>query len=312
MDPTLLTGLFTDTKARISVDGLQQTDAKVMIVQPSLLWTWRTSGASSPDLRAQHFVVTLESAAGGYRLNIRAEASHTGLVNGSPVLFEGEVRLEGGGRPSLGAIASGYNDGPLVLRGIPVGITWTVPISYEALDAIERHRSGNDLMLVLSVHALLVGAGHGQEYPTQPAQTSITVPAGEWVKQLEQVNAAAGLFVVVHAPPHAGDGRRTDAVGYLRTARRLQANGQFEQAVAEARKVLDVLEEIDPVPNRGQVKGVDPKARDKALRWANYRHATVDLINSSPHGDAVAAQITWTYDDVTAVLAAVAGLLGRL
>lgn len=314
MDPTLLTGLPTGTEALISVDGLPQTDAKVMLVQPSLLWTWRTSGAPSPDLRAQDFVITLEGAAGGYRLNIRAEASHTGLVNGSPVLFEGEVRLEGGGRPSLGAIASGYNDGPLVLRGIPVGITWTVPVSYEALDAIERHRSGNDLMLVLSVHALLVGAGHGQDYPTQAAQTSITVPAGEWVKQLEQVNATAGLFVVVHAPPHAGDGRRTDAVGYLRTARRLLANGHFDQAVAEARKVvLDVLNEIDPVPTRSQVDAVsERKARDKALRWANYRHATQDLINSSPHGDDVATKITWTYTDATAVLSAVAGLLSRL
>ena len=74
-------------------------------------------------------MVTLESAAGGYRLNVRAEASHTGLVNGCPVLFEGDVRLEGGARPSLGAIASGYNSGPLVLHAIPVGITWTVPIS---------------------------------------------------------------------------------------------------------------------------------------------------------------------------------------
>lgn len=285
----------------------------VMVVQPSLLWTWRTSGASSPDLRVRDFVVTLESAAGGYRLNVRAEASHTGLVNGCPVLFEGDVRLEGGARPSLGAIASGYNSGPLVLHAIPVGITWTVPISYEALDAIERHRAGGDLGIALSVHALLVGAGHGQEYPTQAAQTSITVPAGEWVKQLEQVSAAAGLFVVVQAPPHAGDGRRTDAVGYLRTARRLLANGDFDQAVAEARKVLDVLNEIDPVPTRSQVDAVtDRKARDKALRWANYRHATQELINSSPHGDAVATKITWTYADVTAVLAAVAGLLSRL
>lgn len=135
---------------------------------------------------------------------------------------------------------------------------------------------------------------------------------GDWVGQLEQVTATAGLFVVVQAPPHAGDSRRTDAVGYLRTARRLLANGDFDQAVAEARKVLDVLDEIAPVPDRGHVGAAGRRARDKALRWANYRHATQDLINSAPHGDDVAAQITWTYADVTAVLAAVAGLLSRL
>jgi hypothetical protein len=68
--------------------------------------------------------------------------------------------------------------------------------------------------------------------------------------------------------------------------------------------VLDVLDEIDPVPSRGQVSSADRRARDKTLRRANYRHATQDLINSAPHGDEVAAQITWTHEDVTAVLAA--------
>jgi hypothetical protein len=118
--------------------------------------------------------------------------------------------------------------------------------------------------------------------------------------------------VVVHSPLHAADSCHADAVGYLRTARRLLAAGDFDQAVAEARKVLDVLDQIDPVPNRGEVNNVNCKDRDKSFRWAGYRHATQDLINSSPHGDTVAAQITWTYQDATAVLAAVAGLLNRL
>lgn len=200
----------------------------------------------------------------------------------------------------------------MVLRTIPVGITWTVPITYEALDAIERHRAGRDLELELSIHALLIGADHGQEWPAVGTQTSISVPVGEWIKQLEQVSATAGLFVVVQAPQHAGDGRRTAAIEFLRTARRLLANGHYDQAVAEARKVLDVLDEIAPVPDRGQVTQVARKDRGKAIRWANYRHATQDLINSAPHGDGVSAEITWTYEDVIAVLAAVSGLLGRL
>lgn len=282
-------------------------------MHPSLLLTWRVAGlAQSADLRLRDFTVTLESVAGGYLLNIRAEASHSGLVDGCPVLIDGDIRLEGGTRPRVGALGTSAQDGPLILRAIPVSVAWAVPISYEALDAIERHRAGGELRLQLSLHALLVGDRRDLEWPTATAQTTINVSVGDWVGQLEQVTATAGLFVVVQAPSHAGDSRRTDAVGYLRTARRLLANGDFDQAVAEARKVLDVLDEINPVPNRGQVNGVDRKAREGALRWANYRHATQDLINTAPHGDEVAAQITWTHEDVTAVLAAVAGLLSRL
>lgn len=279
----------------------------------SLTFTWSGPGFSrQAELRLREFVVTLEAAAGGYVLKIRTVASHTGLVDGCPVLFEGDIRLEGGARPCLGLLQGSYDNGPLILRSIEQTLTWAVPVSYEALDAIERHRAGRDLSLAVSVHALLAGDRGDLEWPMSSAQTSITVSVGDWVGQLEQVNAAAGLYVVVHAPPHAADSRRTDAVGYLRTARRLLASGDFDQAVAEARKVLDVLDQIDPVPDRGQVKDIARKDRDKTHRWAGYRHATQDLINSSPHGDEVAAQITWTYQDATAVLAAVAGLLNRL
>jgi hypothetical protein len=282
-------------------------------VHTSLAFTWHAHGLTrQAELRLRDFVVTMEAAAGSYLLKIRSSASHTDLVDGCPVLFEGDVRLEGGARPCLGLLQGGFDNGPLILRNFEQPVTWAVPVSYEALDAIERHRAGRDLTLAVSVHALLGGDRGDLEWPVALAQTTVTVPVGEWVRQLEQVNAAAGLFVVVHAPLHAGDSRRADAVGYLRTARRLLAGGDFDQAVAEARKVLDVLDQIAPVPDRGQVNNVVPKNRDKSLRWAGYRHATQDLINSSPHGDAIAAQITWTYEDAAAVLAAVAGLLNRL
>jgi hypothetical protein len=201
-------------------------------------------------LQLRDFGVFLEPAADGYLLKIVAEASHSGLSNGCPVSLTGDVRLDGGSWPCVGLLHDGFCSGPLVLRELGAPVIWFVPLSYEALDAIERHRYGGDLGLVVRAHALLLGDRGTTDWPEVGSQVSIPVTVGDWVRQLEQVSAAAGLYVVVHPPPYSGDTRRSAAVGYLRTARRLLAGGDYGQAVAEARKVLDVLDEIDPLSSR--------------------------------------------------------------
>lgn len=148
------------------------------------------------------------------------------------------------------------------------------------------------------------------EWPTAAGQLTVPVTAGDWVRQLEQANAAAGVYIVVHSPLHASEGRRAEALVHLRAARRLLADGLYGQAVAEARKILDILKDIDRVPALADLP-VKP-ARDKVERWAAWREAVTGLANAAPHADPVTATITWDRRDATAVIATIAALFQRL
>jgi hypothetical protein len=188
-----------------------------------------------------------------------------------------------------------------------------VPLSYEALDELERARDGQELRLQLRVHVVLVGADVEQLRWSRSGNAPITVPAGQWVTAMEAAGVADAVYVVVRAPLHAHNGRRGDAVRFVRTARRLLAEGHYPQAVVEARKVLDVLTEIAPPPAPPPPgEEAKPRLRDKSQRWDALRKAVTELANASPHADSVTTGIDWTRQDAVAVIATIAGLLQRL
>lgn len=184
-----------------------------------------------------------------------------------------------------------------------------VPLSYEAFDALERARDGQGLRLQLNVHALLVGSDDEKLRWPRSGNAPITVSAGDWVAAMEAAGVADAVYVVVRAPLHAHDGEHARAVQLLRKARRLLAEGHYTQAVAEARKVLEVLTEIGPPPPSEEAK---PRQRDKAQRWDVLRKAVTELANAAPHSDPITSEIDWTRGDAIAVIASTAGLLQRL
>jgi hypothetical protein len=275
-------------------------------------------------LRGIH--IGLEPALGGAMLTVRAEAAHEGLHEGVPVLFTGAVRIAVGRRPLLGTIQQGERNGPLILRSVPAAIELCVPLSYEAMDAVEDLRDGGDLEFALRLHATLarplVGpaaaaldhsaelgklGGGAEWWPTVSRQGSVHVTSGDWVRQLEQIETAASFLIVSRAP--RGDGRRTEATAILRQAQKMLGAGLVQQAVAEARKVLDVLAEIGP-PGKDP-RSIDPRDRTLPERWAALWWAVKGLANPAPHADELAAQMTWTRDEAVLVLGAIAGLLQR-
>lgn len=274
---------------------------------------------SGTDTRVEvrELEVHLEPVAGGYQLVVTGAASFTSRPNTLsrlPLLMTGEVHAEVGTRLNLGPLLAGHRgELPVLPRSIPVPTSWVVALSYDALDDLERHRGGQDLTLILSVHATLTGgtpAHCGMDEAVASAQVPIRVRQGEWVRQLEETGAVAGVLIVVHPRPHAAGTRYAEAMGYLRAARQLLAGGQYPQAVSEARKVLDVLNEIDPAP-AGDPPNVPARQRTKSQRWFQLRKAVTELANPAPHGDAAAAAVTWDHADAQAVLGTVASLLAR-
>lgn len=277
------------------------------------------------EARVSELEVRLDSAAGGYLLVVSGSLSHIAREGaerpiGLPVLMTGEVHadaLSGSnqGRLNLGPLLPGHREPlPILWKG-PAPLVWVVELSYEAFDALEQHRHGQDLTLTLRVNATLLGSAVQETdgelaWPAVTRQTSIHIHRTEWVRHLDNIDAAAGVLVAVHPRPYAAGTRYADALGYLRAARRLLDGGQYPQAVAEARKVLDVLNEIDRPPVNDP-QDVAPKQRTKAQRWSRLRTAVTELANAAPHGDATAAQVTWDRQDAQAVIATVAALLAR-
>jgi hypothetical protein len=261
-------------------------------------------------LRFSELRVGLWAAAGGTALSISTEVSQVGLPEGVAVMVTGNVYLEPP-HQLVGVLQAGLNDGPLVVPRPDhlAQVSWTVPLSYEALDALERARDGQELRLQLRVHVVLVGTDVEDLRWARSGNAPITVPAGQWVAAMEAAGVADAVYVVVRAPLHAHNGRRAEAVRFLREARRLLAEGHYPQAVAEARKMLDVLTEIALPPPTEEAK---VRLRDKAQRWDALRKAVTELANAAPHGDEVTAEIDWTRQDAVTVIATIAGLLQRL
>jgi hypothetical protein len=121
------------------------------------------------------------------------------------------------------------------------------------------------------------------------------------------VSAAASLAVVVPVPLDASAAARVGV--HLREAIRKVNNGEYGDAVTEARKAIDAMDGRAPDwQSERQIATIRREERTISQRLGMLRHALHGLASPAAHGDDVAAEIKWDRENALAVIAGISAL----
>jgi hypothetical protein len=192
-------------------------------------------------------------------------------------------------------------------RGFECQAQLTCSLSDSQLRAVEQLRDGRDLPLRLHPDAVLLHPVDGL-YPVVQAQEVAFVPAEAWARQLEGLGAAVVMEVLVLLPLDGSELRR--AVSRIREAKGHITDGKYEEAVIKARAALDYVRQV--VPSDSSAAGTKSRERTQEQRWNILSDNLYSLASGANHDDEVTADFKWNRDDAVMIVAAVAGLLGRL
>jgi predicted pyridoxine 5'-phosphate oxidase superfamily flavin-nucleotide-binding protein len=184
-------------------------------------------------------------------------------------------------------------------------------ISVEQLRVVEELRSGADsIWVVLQVSVTCVD-GEPTTLVGGNGEFSFALPAGEWLQELERVDAATYVEILV---PLTSNTEHANAVRRLRNARTLIQDDRVEEALAEARKTLEFVRKAGGTAQIvQQAAAKKPRDRDLRERWAYLVEDIFSLLSGAAHDDqGTTEHFTWTRADAVALVASTAGLLGRL
>jgi hypothetical protein len=153
-------------------------------------------------------------------------------------------------------------------------------ISVEQLRVVEELRSGADsIWVVLQVSVTCVD-GEPTTLVDGSGEFSFTLPAGEWSQELERVDAATYVEILV---PLTNNAEHANAVRRLRNARTLIQDDRVEEALAEARKALEFVRKAGgTVQIVQQAKAKNPRDRDLRERWAYLVEDIFSLLSGPP------------------------------
>ncbi|MFC4056175.1 hypothetical protein ACFOY4_41365 [Actinomadura syzygii] len=179
-------------------------------------------------------------------------------------------------------------------------------VTDEQLRLVERRRAD-----VVYAHLEVTVAGVDGDPPvpfTAICQVRADLESGEWVRELERVDAAAHAEVLVpitQAPEQATAAKR------IREARELIHAGKYEDAVAAARKALDPLRDSPAYKAvRKSAQGKAPRDRDQNERFVTAVEADFAMASGACHDDPGGTDaFTWTKDQATGMVARIAALL---
>jgi hypothetical protein len=250
--------------------------------------------------------------AGLHRLTCRAalDARNT-IAGGVPVALSGWAWLSMAGMDWLGGWST---ERPVVTRqGQPFDATLVLPLTDEQLAVVEQRRAGSDIRIqfdgnvVLGFDPAVVGGAENDRWPERSFQETVHIYSDTWVRLLSQVSAATSLAVVLPVPLDASAAARVGV--HLREAVRKVNNGEFGDAVTEARKAIDAMDGKVPAwQAERQIAALKKEERTLGQRLAMLRHALHGLASPAAHGDDVAAEIKWDRETALAVIAGVAAL----
>lgn len=184
-------------------------------------------------------------------------------------------------------------------------------ISVEQLRVVEELRSGADsISVVLQVSVACVD-GEPTTLVGGTGEFSFALPAGEWRQELERVDAATYVEILV---PLTSNTEHANAVRRLRNARTLIQDDRVEEALVEARKALEFVRKAGgTLKIVQQAKDKSPRDRDLRERWAHLVEDIFSLLSGAAHDDqGTTEHFTWTRADAVALVGSTAGLLGRL
>jgi hypothetical protein len=176
-------------------------------------------------------------------------------------------------------------------------------IGAEQLREIEEIRAGGDLFLHLVLFASTVVDGtlrmhRGDEH--------LPILSGEWAPQMERVDAAT--FVEVLVPMPAAEAYAT-AARRVREARELLRNNDVDAAMGAARLALEPVR--DALGTIAVAAAAPAKVRDRNQdeRLAVLVETAYSLLCGAMHDDELTKTFRYTRADAITMIAAVAGLL---
>lgn len=179
-------------------------------------------------------------------------------------------------------------------------------IGAEQLCEIEEIRAGGDLSLHLALFASTVVDG-GQRM--HRGDEHLPIPAGEWAPQMERIDKAT--FVEVLVPMPSTEAYAT-AARRLREARELLRNNDVDAAMGAARLALEPVR--DALGTVVAAAAAPAKARDRNQdeRLAVLVEAAYSVLCGAMHDDALTKTFRYTRADAVTMIATVAGLLRQV
>ena len=198
-------------------------------------------------------------------------------------------------------------------EGQPFDATLVLPLTDDQLAVIEQRRAGSDIQIKFDGNVALgfdPTATEGTEHdrwPERSFQETVHIYGDTWVRLLSQVSAAASMAVVVPVPLDASAAARVGV--HLREAIRKVNNGEYGDAVTEARKAIDAMDGRAPDwQSERQIATIRREERTISQRLGMLRHALHGLASPAAHGDDVAAEIKWDRENALAVIAGISAL----
>lgn len=266
----------------------------------------------------QHGVaaVGLLPGLGAHRLAVRIEAEPCHVADGvNHFTLAGEIRAAEG----IGWIGSFLpTPVPLRTKATSVAVDLVVPVNSAQLLALEEHRAGGDLAVLLDLQGTLP---QSTAHPVTDLQETYRVAASTWERQLESVGLTASFTVNVPLPMAHGPIRQ--AAEHLRTADRQITAGEYTDAIRETRLALTSMRKLGVWPSGGAKKRDDQdqahrygilldRITDQADGYAEVIQAAFNQSSGPQHNDGAIASAAWTRADAVALNALAAALLHRL
>ncbi|WDZ84038.1 hypothetical protein [Micromonospora cathayae] len=179
----------------------------------------------------------------------------------------------------------------------------------QQLRVLEELRAGKGLWLILALNVSLV-EGKVARLAEAAGDLSFSVGAGEWSEQMENVDAGTFVEVLVSM---AGGEDYAGAVALLREARTLLRDNKVDPALLAARKALEVVRASygTEAVYKEAVKQ-RPAQRDLRARWAVMVEDLFSTLSGALHNDGVTKDFSYSREDGATLIAATAGMLGRL
>jgi hypothetical protein len=194
--------------------------------------------------------------------------------------------------------------------GWPVKLS--LPLGFAEIEDLEDNRKGQDPQFILDVKFSLPFLHEGSGSGVASDQLMFNITGDRWMRILGGAEAASAVHILVLRPSDVSPlaSKLADGVRILRAAQSHLFDGDFGSAIAETRKILDMLAELSGDPKWvAERKRVPSEADSQADRWRQFHRAVYQLTSPASHGDSVSREMIWTRPETLTVLAATTGLL---
>jgi len=180
-------------------------------------------------------------------------------------------------------------------------------LSEGQLTALEDFRGNDGLRFRISVSGAAIGP-----QGSWPLQDDIQYDANlsRWIELLKAMGAAEYLTIAVLLPSVAADDPYAPAVERVRGAHKFLLQGEYDTAVAESRKALEALQQVEGKPTRNvfDLYQKNHRGMSRTDRHALLQSALFHLANLAHHHRPDDPEV-FSRNEARLVVSAVAGLL---